>query len=63
VNGSTAGLLVLFVVSLVPLLPTEVTILGMGIAAAVISGAPPRAGGFATRTPAKRCWAGRRWRW
>jgi membrane protein DedA with SNARE-associated domain len=34
VNGSTAGLLVLFVVALVPLLPTEVTILGMGIAAA-----------------------------
>ena len=34
VNGSTAGLLVLFVVALVPLLPTEVTILGMGVAAA-----------------------------
>jgi hypothetical protein len=31
VDGSTAGLLVLFVVSLVPLLPSEVTILGMGI--------------------------------
>jgi membrane protein DedA with SNARE-associated domain len=34
VDATTAGLVVLFVVSLVPLLPTEVTILGMGIAAA-----------------------------
>jgi membrane protein DedA with SNARE-associated domain len=34
VNGSTAALLVLFVVALVPLLPTEVTLLGMGVAAA-----------------------------
>lgn len=33
-DGSTAGLLVLFVVALVPLLPTEVTLIGMGIAAA-----------------------------
>ncbi|MFF4595365.1 DedA family protein [Amycolatopsis sp. NPDC001319] len=33
-DATTAGLVVLFVVSLVPLLPTEVTILGMGIAAA-----------------------------
>ena len=33
-DATTAGLMVLFVVSLVPLLPTEVTILGMGIAAA-----------------------------
>ncbi|HWD06712.1 MAG TPA: VTT domain-containing protein [Amycolatopsis sp.] len=33
-DTTTAGLLVLFVVSLVPLLPTEVTILGMGVAAA-----------------------------
>ncbi|MFI5584683.1 DedA family protein [Amycolatopsis sp. NPDC051758] len=33
-DATTAGLLVLFVVSLVPLLPTEVTLLGMGIAAA-----------------------------
>ncbi|OXM70422.1 DedA family protein [Amycolatopsis vastitatis] len=33
-DGSTAGLVLLFVVSLVPLLPTEVTLLGMGIAAA-----------------------------
>jgi membrane protein DedA with SNARE-associated domain len=34
VNASTAALLVLFVVSLVPILPTEVTLIGMGIAAA-----------------------------
>jgi membrane protein DedA with SNARE-associated domain len=34
VDATTAGLLVLFVVSLVPLLPTEVTLLGMGVAAA-----------------------------
>ncbi|MFI5607192.1 DedA family protein [Amycolatopsis sp. NPDC051903] len=33
-DATTAGLVVLFVVSLVPMLPTEVTILGMGIAAA-----------------------------
>ncbi|WP_439384374.1 DedA family protein [Amycolatopsis lexingtonensis] len=33
-DGSTTGLVLLFVVSLVPLLPTEVTLLGMGIAAA-----------------------------
>ncbi|WP_020664131.1 DedA family protein [Amycolatopsis benzoatilytica] len=33
-NTTTAGLVLLFVVSLVPLLPTEVTLLGMGIAAA-----------------------------
>jgi len=33
-NATTAGLVLLFVVSLVPLLPTEVTLLGMGIAAA-----------------------------
>ncbi|RSD19644.1 DedA family protein [Amycolatopsis eburnea] len=33
-DTTAAGLLVLFVVSLVPLLPTEVTLLGMGIAAA-----------------------------
>ncbi|MFE0021761.1 DedA family protein [Amycolatopsis sp. NPDC059021] len=40
-NGSTTGLLVLFVVSLVPLLPTEVTIIGMAVAAA--RGGPPLA--------------------
>jgi membrane protein DedA with SNARE-associated domain len=34
VDATTTGLVVLFVVSMVPLLPTEVTILGMGIAAA-----------------------------
>ncbi|MEC3975119.1 DedA family protein [Amycolatopsis sp. H20-H5] len=33
-NASTTALLVLFVVSLVPLLPTEVTLIGMGVAAA-----------------------------
>lgn len=33
-NESTATLLVLFVVALVPLLPTEVTLLGMGVSAA-----------------------------
>ncbi|MBN9746514.1 hypothetical protein DMP23_36450 [Amycolatopsis sp. A1MSW2902] len=33
-DATTAGLVVLFVVSLVPVLPTEVTLLGMGVAAA-----------------------------
>ena len=33
-NGTTAALLVLFVVALVPLLPTEVALIGMGVAAA-----------------------------
>jgi membrane protein DedA with SNARE-associated domain len=33
-NGSTAALAVLFVIALVPLLPTEFTLLGMGVAAA-----------------------------
>jgi membrane protein DedA with SNARE-associated domain len=34
VNGTTAALLVLFVVAVVPLLPTEVTLLGMGVTTA-----------------------------
>jgi membrane protein DedA with SNARE-associated domain len=33
-NGTTAALLVLFVVALVPLLPTEVALIGMGVTAA-----------------------------
>ncbi|MDT7728615.1 MAG: hypothetical protein QOI21_5191 [Actinomycetota bacterium] len=33
-NGTTAALLVLFVVALVPLLPTEMALIGMGVAAA-----------------------------
>jgi membrane protein DedA with SNARE-associated domain len=33
-NGTTVALLVLFVVALVPLLPTEVVLIGMGVSAA-----------------------------
>jgi membrane protein DedA with SNARE-associated domain len=33
-NGSTTALVVLFVVAVVPMLPTEVTIIGMGVEAA-----------------------------